>query len=38
MVAQWERILLPMQETRVRSLVWEASICHGATEPVSHNC
>ena len=30
---QWLRIRLPMQGTRVRSLVWEDSTCCGAAEP-----
>ena len=30
-VAQWLRIHLPMQETRVRALVQEDATCHGAT-------
>ena len=38
LVAQWLRICLPMQGTRVRALVWEDPTCHGATGPVSHNC
>ena len=37
LVAQWSRIRLPMQGTRVRSLVWEDPTCRGATRPVSHN-
>ena len=37
LVAQWLRICLPMQETRVRALVWEDPTCRGATGPVSHN-
>ena len=37
LVAQWLRICLLMQETRVRALVWEDPTCHGATGPVSHN-
>ena len=37
LVAQWLRICLPMQGTRVRVLVWEDPTCHGATGPVSHN-
>ncbi|XP_054947179.1 armadillo repeat-containing protein 1 isoform X1 [Physeter macrocephalus] len=37
MVAQWLRILLPMQATRVRALVQEDPTCHGATKPVHHN-
>ena len=37
LVAQWLRICLLMQGTRVRALVWEDPICHGATRPVSHN-
>ena len=28
---------LPMQGTRVRSLVWEDPTCCGATKPMSHN-
>ena len=37
LVAQWLRICLLMQETRVRVLVWEDPTCRGATRPVSHN-
>ena len=37
LVAQWLRICLPMQGTRVRALVWEDPTCCGATGPVSHN-
>ena len=37
LVAQWLRICLPMQGTRVRALVWEDHTCRGATMPVSHN-
>ena len=37
LVAQWLRICLPMQGTRVRTLVWEDPTCHGAAGPVSHN-
>ena len=37
LVAQWLRILLPMQGTWVRSLVQEDSTCHRATEPVHYN-
>ena len=37
LVAQWLRICLPVQGTRVRALVWEDPTCHGATGPVSHN-
>ena len=37
LVAQWLRIRLPMQGTRVRALVWENPTCHGATKPVRHN-
>ena len=36
-VAQWLRICLPMQGTRVRALVWEDLTCRRATRPVSHN-
>ena len=38
LVAQWLRICLPMQGTRVRALLWEDPTCRGATRPVSHNC
>ena len=38
LVAQWLRIYLPMQGTRVRALVWEDPTCRGATGPVSHSC
>ena len=50
LLAQWLRIRLPMQGTRVRALVWEDPTYHGATklvchnywactlEPTSHNC
>ena len=37
LVAQWLRICLPMQVTRVRALVWEDPTCRGAVRPVSHN-
>ena len=37
LVAQWLRICLPMQGTRVRALVWEDPTCHGAARPVSRN-
>ena len=37
LVAQWLRIRLPMQGTRVRALVWEDATCRGATKPVRHN-
>ena len=37
LVAQWLRICLPIQRTRVRALVWEDPTCRGATRPVSHN-
>ena len=37
LMAQWLRISLPMQGTRVRALVWEDPTCRGATRPVSHN-
>ena len=37
LVAQWLRVCLPMQETRVRALVWEDPTCRGATKPVSHS-
>ena len=37
LVAQWLRIHLPVQGTRVRALVWEDPTCRGATKPVHHN-
>ena len=37
LVAQWLRIRLPMQGTRVGALVREDPTCHGATKPVRHN-
>ena len=37
LVAQWLRIHLPMQGTRVRALVKEDPTCRGATKPVRHN-
>ena len=37
LVAQWLRVCLPMQGTRVRALVWEDPTCHRATGPVSHS-
>ena len=37
LVAQWLRVRLPMQGTRVRALVWEDPTCRGATKPVSHS-
>ena len=38
LVAQWLRICLPIQGTRVRALVREDPTCHGAAKPVCHNC
>ena len=37
LVAQWLRICLPMQGTRVRALVWEDPTCRGVAGPMSHN-
>ena len=37
LVAQWLRIRLSTQGTRVRALVWEDPTCRGATKPVRHN-
>ena len=37
LVAQWLRVCLLMQGTRVRALVWEDPTCRGAARPVSHN-
>ena len=36
LVAQWLRVCLPMQGTRVRALVWEDPTCRGATGPGGH--
>ena len=36
-MAQWLRICLLMQGTRVRALFWEDPTCRRATRPVSHN-
>ena len=33
LVVQWLRICLPMQGTRVQSLVWEDCTCHGELSP-----
>ena len=37
LVAQWLRIRLPMQGTRVRALIREDPTCRGATKPMRHN-
>ena len=37
LVVQWMGVHLPMQGTRVQSLVWEGYTCPGATEPGHHN-
>ena len=37
LVAQWLRIRLPMQGTRVWALVWEDPTCCGTAKPVRHN-
>ena len=37
LMAQWLRICMPMQGTRVRALVREDPTCLGATKPVHHN-
>ena len=37
LVAQWLRICMPVQGTRVWALVWEDPTCRGASGPVSHN-
>ncbi|XP_054939251.1 uncharacterized protein [Physeter macrocephalus] len=37
LVAQWLRIRLPMQRTRVRALVRDDPTCRGATKPACHN-
>ncbi len=37
LAAQWLRVHLPMQETRVRALVQEDPTCRGKIKPVCHN-
>ena len=37
LVVQWLRICLPRQGTQVQSLVWEDSMCQGATESEYNN-
>ena len=37
LVAQWLRIRLPMQGTRVGALLREDPTCCGATKPMHHN-
>ena len=37
LVAQWLRIRLPMQGTRVQALFWEDPTCCGAAKRVRHN-
>ena len=37
MVVWWMRIRLPMQGTRVQSLVQEYSTCRGAAKPMHHD-
>ncbi|KAJ8778855.1 hypothetical protein J1605_013089 [Eschrichtius robustus] len=37
LVAQWLRVCLLMQGTRVRALVREDPTCRGAAKPVRHN-
>ena len=37
LVAQWLRVCLLMQGTRVRALVWEDPTCRRATGPGGHN-
>ena len=37
LVAQWLRICLPMQGTRVQALVREDPTCCGAAKPMRHN-
>ena len=37
LVAQWLRIHLPLQGTRVRALVQEDPTCRGTTKPIHHN-
>ena len=37
-MAQWLRVCLLMQGTRVQALAWEDPTCRGVAGPVSHNC
>ena len=37
LVAQWLRVRLPVQGTRVQALVREDPTCHRVTKPVCHN-
>ena len=37
LLVQWLKICLAIQETLVRSLVWEDATCLGATKPTCHN-
>ena len=37
LVAQWLRICLPVQGTRVQTLVQEDPTCRGGTKPMRHN-
>ena len=37
LAAEWQRAHLPVQETWVRSLVWDSPTCCGATKPVHHS-
>ena len=37
LMAHWLRVRLPMEGTRVQSLVWEHPTCCKATKPVHHN-
>ena len=37
LLAQWLKICLPMQGTRVRALVWEDPTCRRAARPLCHN-
>ena len=37
LVAQWLRIHLPMQGTRVQALIREDPTCRGGTKPVRHS-
>ena len=37
LVVQWFRIHLPVQETRVQSMLWEDPTINKATKPLHHN-
>ena len=38
LAVQWLSLHLPVKQTRVPSLVWEGSTCHGAAKRAHYNC